>query len=104
MSETIRVRARLRGDVAEVKSLVVHPMETGARVDPDTGETVPRHHITQLTFANNGNPVLVINCSTAVARDPYFRFSFSGAKAGDRLTVDWVDTKGATDQTETVLR
>ena len=103
MASKIKVKAKLSGDVAEIKSLMLHPMETGARKDPDTGELVPAHHITQLTFANNGKTVMVANFSTAVSKNPYFGFSFSGAKAGDTLKVSWVDNKGDTDEVETVL-
>jgi len=103
MASNIKVKVKLIGDVAEVKSLMLHPMETGSRKDPDSGTPIPAHYITQLTFANNGQPVMVVNCSTAVSRDPYFSFSFSGAKAGDTLSVNWVDTKGEQDSTEVVL-
>ena len=103
MASNIKVKAKLNGDVAEVKSLMQHPMETGSRKDPDTGATIPAHHITQLTFSNNGVPVMVVDCSTAVSRDPYFSFSFSGAKAGDVLAVQWVDNKGESDSTELTL-
>jgi sulfur-oxidizing protein SoxZ len=85
MASKIKVKVKLTGDVAEVKSLMLHPMETGARKDPDLGATIPAHH------------------STAVSRDPYFSFSFSGAKAGDTLAVRWVDNLGESDSVETVL-
>jgi sulfur-oxidizing protein SoxZ len=104
MASKIKVKAKLSGDVAEIKSLMLHPMETGSRKDPDSGELVPAHHITQLTFTNNGKTVMVANFSTAVSKNPYFGFSFSGAKAGDTLVVSWVDNKGATDELETVLK
>ena len=103
MASTIKIKTRLSGDVAEVKSLILHPMETGARKDPDTGELVPRHHITQLIFTNNGAEVMVANFSTAVSKNPYINFSFNGASAGDTLRVSWVDTLGETDELETVL-
>ncbi len=103
MASTIKIKTRLSGDVAEVKSLIIHPMETGAREDPDTGELVPRHHITQLTFTNNGKTVMVANFSTAVSKNPYINFRFRGAKAGDTLRVDWVDNLGGSDEIETVL-
>jgi sulfur-oxidizing protein SoxZ len=103
MASKIKVKVKLKGDIAEVKSLMLHPMETGARKDPDTGLTIPARHITQLTFANNGEPVMVVNCSTAVSRDPYFSFSYEGAKQGDTLTVSWTDNKGESDTTEIVL-
>ena len=103
MASKIKVKTKLTGDVAEVKSLMLHPMETGARKDPDTGELVPAHHITQLIFANNGETVMVANFSTAVSKNPYFGFKFKGAKAGDTLKVSWGDNLGATDELETTL-
>jgi sulfur-oxidizing protein SoxZ len=103
MAGNIKVKVKLSGDVAEVKSLMLHPMETGARKDPDTGELIPAHHITQLTFSNNGKTVMVANFSTAVSKNPYFGFKFRGAKAGDTLNVAWVDNRGDTDELETVL-
>ena len=103
MASKIKVKVKLKGDVAEVKSLMLHPMETGSRKDPDTGATISAHHITELTFLNNGQTVMTVHCSTAVSRDPYFSFSYSGAKAGDTLAVQWVDNTGETDSVETVL-
>jgi sulfur-oxidizing protein SoxZ len=103
MASNIKVKVKLSGDVAEVKSLMLHPMETGARKDPDTGELVPAHHITQLTFSSNGKTVMLANFSTAVSKNPYFSFKFRGAKAGDTLKVAWVDNRGDTDELETVL-
>ena len=103
MASNIKVKVKLSGDVAEVKSLMLHPMETGARKDPDTGALVPAHHITQLTFKNNGKTVMVANFSTAVSKNPYFGFKFRGARAGDTLEVAWVDNLGETDEIATVL-
>lgn len=104
VADTIKVRVTREGDRAQVKCLIVHPMETGLRKDPVTGATVPRHHITRISFANTGRAVLVIHCSTAVAKNPYFEFSFDGARANDRFSVEWVDTRGETDSLETVLQ
>jgi sulfur-oxidizing protein SoxZ len=104
MASNIKVKVKLSGDQAEVKSLMLHPMETGARKDPDTGALVPAHHITQLTFTNNDKTVMVANFSTAVSKNPYFGFKFRGAKAGDTLKVAWVDNLGETDELETVLK
>ncbi len=90
MASTIKISAKIKDGVANVKSLMLHPMETGSRVDPDSGKAIPAHHITQLIFTNNGKQVLVANFSTAVSRNPFFGFSFEGAKAGDTLKVSWV--------------
>jgi sulfur-oxidizing protein SoxZ len=100
---TIKISVKLDGNTADVKSLMLHPMDTGSRIDPDTGETVPAHHITQLVFTNNDRVVMVANFSTAVSKDPFFGFSFEGARAGDVLKARWVDNLGESDEIETRL-
>lgn len=104
MASKIKVKAKLTGDVADIQSLMMHPMETGTRKDADTGAVVPAHHITQLTFMLNGEVSLVANLSTAVSKDPYFRYKLRGAKAGDTLKISWVDNLGESDEIETVLK
>jgi sulfur-oxidizing protein SoxZ len=46
---------------------------------------------------------MVANFSTAVSKNPYFSFSFRGAKVGDTLKVGWVDNLGGADELEAVL-
>ena len=104
MASKIKIKAKLTGDVADIQSLMMHPMETGTRKDADTGAVVPAHHITQLTFMLNGEVSLVANLSTAVSKDPYFRYKLRGAKAGDTLKISWVDNLGESDEIETVLK
>ena len=104
MANKIKVKAKLSGDVADIQSLMLHPMETGSRKDPDTNEVIPAHHITQLTFVLNGEVSMVANLSTAVSENPYFRYKIRGAKAGDSLQVSWVDNQGETAEFETVLK
>jgi len=99
----IKISVKLDGAIADVKSLMMHPMETGSRIDPDTGETIPANHITQLVFTNNEKPVMVANFSTAVSKNPFFGFSFEGARAGDILKARWVDNLGESDEVETTL-
>ena len=104
MADSIKVKTKLSGDIAQIKSLMLHPMETGSRKDPDSGEIIPVHHITQLIFTNNGKQIMVANFSTAVSKNPYFSFSFKGAKAGDTLNTSWVDNLGETGVLETQLK
>ncbi|MGD8853473.1 MAG: thiosulfate oxidation carrier complex protein SoxZ, partial [Gammaproteobacteria bacterium] len=39
----------------------------------------------------------------AVSKNPYLSFKFTGAKAGDSLTLSWVDNKGESDSIETKI-
>jgi sulfur-oxidizing protein SoxZ len=45
MAEPMKIRATLQGDVADIKVLMNHPMETGQRKDAKTGQAIPAHFI-----------------------------------------------------------
>ena len=94
MPEPIRMRIKLRGDVADVRVLIGHPMETGLRKDPHTNQPVPMHFIKTVTAKLNDTPVLEAQWSRAVSRNPYLEFRVRGAKAGDEVSISWVDNHG----------
>ena len=89
----MRIRATLQGDVADVRILMRHPMETGQRKD-SKGEIVSVHFIQSVVVAHNGRTVLDAQWSQAVSRDPFLGLRVKGAKAGDKITVTWIDNKG----------
>jgi len=89
----MRIRARLEGDVADVRVLMAHPMETGQRKDA-AGNVVPLHFIQTITAQLNGKPVFQAEVSQAISRNPVFGFKVKGAKAGDKLGITWIDNKG----------
>ena len=93
MSEPMRIRATLQGDVADVRILMRHPMETGLRKDAQ-GQIVPAHFIQNVTVAHNGKIVLDAQWSQAVSRDPFLGLRVKGAKVGDKITVTWTDNNG----------
>jgi len=93
MGDPMKIRAKLDGDVLEVRVLMAHPMETGQRKDA-SGNVIPLHFIQTVTAQLNGKPVFQAETSQAVARNPVFGFKLKGAKAGDKLAVTWVDNKG----------
>ena len=93
MAEPMKIRAKLEGDVADVRILMLHPMETGSRKD-SKGDLVPRHFIQNVAVTHNGKTVLDAQWSQAISRNPFLGLRIKGAKAGDRLSVTWVDNKG----------
>jgi sulfur-oxidizing protein SoxZ len=93
MAEPMKIRATLQGDVADVRILMLHPMETGARKDAK-GDIVPRHFIQNVAVTHNGKTVLDAQWSQAVSRNPFLGLRVKGAKAGDKVSVTWVDNKG----------
>jgi sulfur-oxidizing protein SoxZ len=102
MGEPIRIRCRLRGDVAEVQVLMPHPMETGLRVN-EAGTLVPLHHITDVAVTLAERSVFAASMSFAVSRDPVIAFRVNGARVGERLRVTWRDSHGDTRSDETVI-
>ena len=99
---TIRIRARLDNGVADVRILMLHPMETGMRVD-EAGKVVPAHHITDVVVTLAGRTVFSARLSIAVSRDPLIAFRVAGAKAGQRLRVVWNDNGGDSRASEAVI-
>jgi sulfur-oxidizing protein SoxZ len=93
MADPMKIRATLQGDVADVRVLMAHPMETGQRKDP-SGKEIPMHFIQTITAQLNGKPVFAADVSQAVSRNPVFAFKVKGAKAGDKITITWTDNKG----------
>ena len=93
MSDPMRIRATVQGDVADVRILMRHPMETGQRKDAK-GEIVPAHFIQDVLVTHNGRTVVDAQWSQAVSRDPFLGLRVKGAKAGDKIVVTWTDNKG----------
>jgi sulfur-oxidizing protein SoxZ len=98
---SIKIRAKVDGDVTTVKALISHPMETGLVKDKKTGELIPAHFIQEVTCEHNGSSVMTALWGPAISKNPYLSFKFSGAKAGDTLKLSWVDNKGESDSIET---
>ena len=93
MAEAMRIRATLQGDVADVRILMRHPMETGQRKDAQ-GNLVPVHFIQSVLVTHNGKTVLDAQWSQAISRDPFLGLRVKGAKAGDKIAVTWTDNRG----------
>jgi len=103
MADPMKIRATLQGDVADVRVLMAHPMETGQRKDA-AGKLVPLHFIQTITAQLNGKTVFTADVSQAVSRNPVFAFKVKGAKAGDKLSITWQDNTGDKRTDEVVIR
>ena len=103
MAEPMRIRATMAGDVADVKVLMNHPMETGLRKDAKTGQLVPAHYIKDVTATINGAKVLDAGLSGGVSKNPYLGFKVKGPKAGDKVVVSWTDNTGDKNSAEATI-
>lgn len=97
MANSIKVRAKLKGDVTEVKALMSHPMETGLRKDKKTGEVIPAHFIQEVVCKYNDKEVMNAQWSGGVSKNPYIAFKFKGAEKGQSIELAWTDNQGGSD-------
>lgn len=94
MSEGMKMRAAVTGDVAEVKVLMSHPMETGTRKDAKTDKLVPAEFINEVVATLNGKTVMEAQWGTAISKNPFLGFKVKGVKSGDKIAVSAVDNLG----------
>lgn len=81
-----------RGEVIEIKTLIMHPMENGFRVMTD-GSVIPIHIIDRFTCRYNGEVVFEAEWFTAIAANPYFAFHTVARESGT-IEIAWHDDQG----------
>ena len=94
MAEPMKIRATLQGDVADVRILMMHPMETGQRKDAD-GKVIPRMIINKVVCRYNGEEVFAADLAPAISANPYLSF-FTQATSSGKLEFVWTDDAGKT--------
>jgi len=103
MAEPMKIRATLQGDVADIKVLMNHVMETGQRKDAKTGQLIPAHFIQNVTVTLGGKVVMDAQWGPAISKNPFLGLKVKGAKAGDKVVISWVDNKGDKNSTEAAV-
>ncbi len=93
MGVPIKIRVQLQGDIADIRVLLQHPMETGQRRD-EGGAIMPPNFIQTFTVSHNGKPLIDGQLNTSVSKNPLFAFKARGIKPGDKLGVSWSDNLG----------
>ena len=81
-----------RGDVVEIKVLIMHPMETGFRPGPN-GRIIPRNIIERFTATWNGTEIFAMDMSPAIAANPFVSF-FAEARESGTLILRWTGDEG----------
>ena len=104
MAKSIKLRAKAKDGVATVKALISHPMETGLRKDKKTGKAIPAEFIQEVVCESGGKTVLSAQWGSAISKNPFISFKFSGAKSGDSIKISWADNKGNSDSLESKIK
>ena len=94
MSIKIRMRGKSKGGVAEIKALIKHKMESGARMNKKTGKPYPAEFINTVEVLVNGTKAIDSQWSGAVSANPYMGVMVK-ANAGDEVTLNLADNTGA---------
>lgn len=94
MADGMKMRATMQGNVADVKVLITHIMETGQRKDAKTGNLIPAHFINEVVATLNGKTVMEAQWGVGISKNPFIGFKIKGAKAGDKVAVNAVDNLG----------
>jgi len=81
-----------RGEPVEVRAMVIHPMESGFRLD-NVGRPIPRHIVDNFLCAYAGTPVFRATLHPAMSANPYFVFYVVAEESGD-LVLTWTDDRG----------
>lgn len=81
-----------RGEVIEIKALILHPMETGFR--PGTnGRIIPRNIIERFAATWNGTEIFSMAMSPAIAANPFVSF-FAVASESGTIALRWTGDEG----------
>ncbi len=97
MASQMKIKAKIKGDVVEVKALMTHPMENGMAKDKETGAVIPAHFIQNVVAKIGDRTILTALWSGGVSKNPYLSFKFIGAAKGDKVELSWTDNQGVTE-------
>jgi len=93
----IKVKAKLKNGVVNVKAMAKHAMMTYNMAEKKTGDRENANFITHITATVNGETVLDMSTSQFLSKNPIFKFKFQGiGKKGDKVEMVAVDRKGKT--------
>jgi sulfur-oxidizing protein SoxZ len=89
----MKIKAKLKGDIVNVKVMMKHDMLTYDQAKKKGKEA---NFITHITAKVNDKVVYDMSTSQFLSKNPLIKFKFRGAAKGDKLEVTWVDLKGNT--------
>jgi sulfur-oxidizing protein SoxZ len=81
-----------RGDIVEIKALIMHPMETGFRAGTN-GRLIPRNIIEDFVATWNGREIFRMKMSPAIAANPFVSFSTVATESGT-IAFAWRGDEG----------
>ncbi len=81
------------GDVIKAKIIIIHKMDTGFTKDKESGKTIPRFYMKEITAIYNGTRVGHFNLDVAMSQNPVIQFPLRVTGAGT-LVIDFINSNG----------
>jgi sulfur-oxidizing protein SoxZ len=89
----IRMKAKEKNGVVEVKAMLKHPMLS---YDQAKKKGTEANFIVYIEAKANGTAVYEASTSQFLSKNPFIKFKYKG-KAGDELELSFIDLKGNTE-------
>lgn len=104
--KSIKAIAKVKKGVAGVKLLIKHPMDSGRKmVDGKMmHDKAKEKYMEHLVVKHKGNTVFETHSTSALSKNPFIKFEFTGAAKGEEITISWKDNKGDSDTYTTKLK
>lgn len=101
----MKVKAKLKKGVVDVKALAKHPMMTYNQAEKKLGNRDEANFITHVSAKVGDKTVFDMSTSQFLSKNPIFKFKFKGDfKKGDILVMNWVDRKGESVSGDTKIK
>jgi sulfur-oxidizing protein SoxZ len=103
---SIKVKAKLKKGVVNVKAMAKHAMTTYNQAEKKTGDRENANFITHISATCNGETIFDMSTSQFLSKNPIFKFKFKGDtfKKGDKLIMTWIDRKGKSGKGKTKIK
>jgi sulfur-oxidizing protein SoxZ len=82
-----------RGEIFEIRTLILHPMENGLRFDT-TGALIPLHIIHRFACLYRGQEIFAVELGPGISANPYLTFCAKARESGP-IEFVWEDDDGS---------
>ncbi|HEO64673.1 MAG TPA: thiosulfate oxidation carrier complex protein SoxZ [Spirochaetes bacterium] len=87
------ISTKTRGDLVYLRTILIHPQNTGRVKDKRTKKLIPELYVNRITVKNGGKLVTTMNAGAALSQNPYIELTLAASKAS-KIQVTWRDTSG----------
>lgn len=100
----IKIKAKEKGGLIKVTSLIKHEMTTYNQAKAKTGDANNANFITSITASVNDELVYEASTSQFLSVNPILKFKFKGAVKGDTVVMVYTDKSGNTKTSKTKIK